>query len=768
MKYMGNSLNKNKEWSVTNSPIIKLKVDKKEPKFNATEAVKIRITAECHNVTIPKNGLEYEWSYVDSTGFMKSFTTKKGVVMLHCPNFFCGRVMTIKVKVNLEFSKFDEKIKFSSFDFGKFDTLEDTIEIKPQCNKKLSDNAEWLPDEVEMPNCVQSSVTLYGYNGSEMGLVRMIKEKGKIIWKGEDKVMVRDNVVSALFNRNHCTSSTADDSIYTLQFQLTDARNGSLLKSYSRDYTIKGREAIKPLAGCPIQPVVVGDITIAENNFKPCKYTQIDVEYTKDKEGKEKQKMTVFKEGLQSTNTVKLIGGERKITVTLLEYTPKKCTLKENSHKKKEEVPFMLYGENKSKLPISVSGKTGKIENIKIKYNYGIINAIKTLWLPMSGIVQTSKLYTSYANCRHFNDVIFNMYPDTKWEAFVELSSSKPRLYSHTNMPAEYSIFERHQKKALSAAKEDKDIGLSFSLMATYDDDIEIKLTADIEKSVKTVSHVLKTIRDALDVLSFKKSVDDNKDKLKARNVLPKSSKLPVFIEISSPVLKIGGGWQYDLNSENQLIRKGEIAIAASPLIEAKGGIDLIACSTFIPVVGQIIKAILKLNDFAEWATKYLSNDKAKYEGLIWFNIYLKGSLSIVGTVKLSEENRTVKFESPVNIVFVVELGISAEVKVETVTITGNNTYTVRAGASGEASTGLTFKPSMGYSTDEGIYLGFKVSFDGIILTVSGEAKFEQKKKGKKTLSIGPEINGEPLPPLIAPCSIWKGEVYPFRETNKK
>ena len=71
-------------------------------------------------------------------------------------------------------------------------------------------------------------------------------------------------------------------------------------------------------------------------------------------------------------------------------------------------------------------------------------------------------------------------------------------------MPAEYSIFERRQKKALSAAKEDKDIGLSFSLMATYDDDIEIKLTADIEKSVKTVSHVLKTIWDALDVLSFK------------------------------------------------------------------------------------------------------------------------------------------------------------------------------------------------------------------------------------------------------------------------
>lgn len=758
---MGNSSNKSKEWSVTNSPIIKLKVDKKEPKFNATEAVKIRITAECHNVTIPKNGLEYEWSYVDSTGFMKSFKTKKGVVMLHCPNFFCGRVMTVKVKVNLKPDESDEKIKFSSLDFGKFDILEDTIEIKPQCDKKFADNADWLPEEAEMPNHVQSSVTVHGCNGSELGLVRLIKEKGKIIWKSEDKVMVQDNVVSALFNRNHCTSNTTDDSTYTLQFQLTNARNGSLLKSYSRDYTIKGHEAIKPLAGCPIQPVMVGDITIQENNYKPCKYTQIDVEYTKDSEGKEKQKVTVFKEGGQSKSAVNIIGGKREITVTLLEYTPDKCKLKKDNSHKKKEVPFTLYGESEKKLPIAVSGKTGKIENIEVKYNYDLIKAIKTLWLPTSGIVQTSKLYTSYANCRHFNDVSFNMYPDIQWEAFVELSSSEPALYSHTNMPANYSIFKRHQEKALSAAKEDKDIGLSFGLMATYNDGIEVKFTADIEQSVKTVSNVLKTIRDALDVLSFKKAVDNNRKKIKAKNILPKSSKLPVFIEISSPVLNIGGGWQYELNSENQLARKGEIAIAASPLIEAKGGIDLIACATFIPAVGQIIKAILKINDFAEWVTKFLSNDKAKYEGLIWFNIYLKGSLSVVGTVELSEGDKTVEIESPVNITFVVELGISAEVKVETVTITGNTTYTVRAGANGEASTGLTFKPNMGYSTTEGMYLGFEVRFDGIILKVNGEAKFEHVKGKKKKNSFGPEISKDF--PLIDPCPIWEGKVYPFR-----
>lgn len=767
MKHMGNSSNKSKEGNITNIPIIKLKVDKKEPKFNATETVKIRVTAECYNVTIPKNGLEYEWVYVDSTGFMKFFKTKKGVVMLHCPNFFCGRVMTVKVKVNLKYEESDEKIKFSSFDSGKFDILKDTIEIKPYCDKKFSDNAEWLPDVAEMPNCVQSSVTVYGYNGSELGLVRMIKEKGKIIWKREDKVVVQDNVVSALFNRSHCISPTVNDNTYTLQLQLTNARNGKLLKSYSRDYTIKGREAIKPIIEFPLQPVMVGDVTITENNYKPCKYTQIDVEYTKDSEDKEKQKVTVFKEGIKLKNTVNMIGGKRKITVTLLEYTPNKCKLKENSHKK-NKVPFMLNGESKKELPIAISGKTGKIENIEVKYKYNVGNIIKTIWLPMNGIVQTSKLYTSNANCRHFNDAVFNMYPDIKWEAFVELSSSEPALYSHTNMPAEYSIFERHQEKALSAANNKyKDIGLSFGLMATYNDGTEAKLSAEIEESVKTVAHVLKTIRDALDVLSFKKAVNDNKDRLNARNILPKSSEVPFFIEISSPVLNIGGGWQYDLNSENQLVRKGEIAIAASPLIEAKGGIDLIACATCIPPVRPIIKGILKINDFAEWATKYLSKDKAKYEGLIWFNIYLKGSLSIVGTVQLSEGEKKTEIESPVNITFVVELGLSAEVKVETVTITGKNTTTVHAGASGKASTGLTFKPSIGYSTEKGMYLGFKVNFDGIILEVSGEAKIEKNKNDRETLSKGVEINPD-FPPLIEPYSIWEGEVYPFRETKNE
>lgn len=426
----------------------------------------------------------------------------------------------------------------------------------------------------------------------------------------------------------------------------------------------------------------------------------------------------------------------------------------------------MLYGERKKELPINVSEKKGTIENIELKYKYED-DFFKMILLPTEGIMQTSVLYTGNANCRHSNNVALNMYPDIKWEAFIELGSTDPTMYSHTNMPAEYSIFKKHQEKALTAAKKDKNIELSFGLLATYDDGKEKELSGKIEESVKTASQILKTIRDALDALSFKKTVNENKDKLRARNIVPKNSKTPFFLEISSPVLKVGGGWQYGLDSKNQLMRKGEIAVSASPLIEAKGGIDLIACSTFIPVVGQIIKAILKINDLAEWTTKVLSNGKAKYEGLIWFNLYLKGSIGIEGVFEFSKEEKEIDISTPMNIKFIVELGLSAEVKVETVTISGKESRTVKAGADGSASTGLTFKPSMGYSTEEGMFLGFDVGFDGITLTVNGEVKYEEARKGREKESYGPEIKTGPML-LIDKTPILKGKVYPFHKTNHK
>lgn len=85
----------------------------------------------------------------------------------------------------------------------------------------------------------------------------------------------------------------------------------------------------------------------------------------------------------------------------------------------------------------------------------------------------------------------------------------------------------------------------------------------------------------------------------------------------------------------------------------------------------------------------------------------------------------------------------------------------MKVGAGGSANTGLTFKPSMGYNTEEGMFLGFDVDFDGITLTINGEAIYEEQRNGMKKKSRDFKIGKEPMS-LIGKTPIFKGKVYPF------
>lgn len=776
---------------------VKLVLKNNNLHFKAGELINIPVRAECKNIENLK-GVKYNWTLYMEGQEKCVKTTSLGSVMVSIHPMYAGYKfrLVLNLTANEKLSSNKEEgayIKWDNAEFSPFSTISE-IKFTPTYEKKVI-SVKWCDKEMnpfytkemgekQKSDIVEQSfhlqgerfgavfclVELLGYNGSKVLVHREITgldEQYAEITNKTNVIIITEGNISLSFGRNllKLGLKSGESREVTAIMRITDLKKSTIIGDFQYKFKVDGNDIIEKMGAYPLQPVIVGNYNITENNYMPCKYTQIDVEYTKDKENKEKQKVTVFKEGSYSKNFVNIIGGKRKVNVTLSEYTPNKCRLKDKSHKEKK-VPFMLYGERKKELPINVSEKKGTIENIELKYKYED-DFFKMILLPTEGIMQTSVLYTGNANCRHSNNVALNMYPDIKWEAFIELGSTDPTMYSHTNMPAEYSIFKKHQEKALTAAKKDKNIELSFGLLATYDDGKEKELSGKIEESVKTASQILKTIRDALDALSFKKTVNENKDKLRARNIVPKNSKTPFFLEISSPVLKVGGGWQYGLDSKNQLMRKGEIAVSASPLIEAKGGIDLIACSTFIPVVGQIIKAILKINDLAEWTTKVLSNGKAKYEGLIWFNLYLKGSIGIEGVFEFSKEEKEIDISTPMNIKFIVELGLSAEVKVETVTISGKESRTVKAGADGSASTGLTFKPSMGYSTEEGMFLGFDVGFDGITLTVNGEVKYEEARKGREKESYGPEIKTGPML-LIDKTPILKGKVYPFHKTNHK
>lgn len=59
------------------------------------------------------------------------------------------------------------------------------------------------------------------------------------------------------------------------------------------------------------------------------------------------------------------------------------------------------------------------------------------------------------------------------------------------------------------------------------------------------------------------------------------------------------------------------------------------------------------------------------------------------------------------------------------------------------------------------MFLGFDVDFDGITLTINGEAIYEQERKGREKESHGLKIGKDPMP-LIGEKSLFKGKVYPF------
>lgn len=758
--------------------------------FKAGEPINIPIQADCKNIEYLKD-IKYNWTlYMDGQEKCVK-NTSTGAVLITIHPMYAGHrfqlVLNLTANEQISCTESDEVyIKWNNNEFAPF-SANGNIEFTPTCEKEVI-AIEWCDkymtpfynkqiEKNKKTDIVEQSfhlygekfgavfclVELWGYNGNKVVVYRKIlgpdKQYEEIVNKRKI-VTVTDGNIGISFGRNllKIGLKSGESREVTAIMIIQDYKTSDIIGDFRYKFKVDGNDKIERMESYPSQPVIVGNYNITENNYMPCKYTQIDVEYTKDKEAKEKQKVTVFKEGSYSKNFVNIIGGKRKASITLSEYTPNKCRLKEKSHKEKK-VPFMLYGERKKELPINVSEKKGTIENIELKYKYedDFFNMIS---LPTEGIMQTSVLYTGNANCRHSNNVALNMYPDIKWEAFIELCSANTSMYIHQGMPKAYSIFKRHQEKVLEACKGFTDIEISLGLLATYNDGEKVDLSANIAQSVKTVFQALKTIRDALDALSFRKTANENKE-LEGRDKTPKNSKVPLFLEISSPVLKVGGGWQYDLNSRNQLVRKGEIAISASPLIEAKGGIDLIACAIAIPGAGDIIKAILKINDLAEWTTKVLSNGKAKYEGLIWFNLILQGSIGIEGVFEFSNEEKEIDISTPMNIKFIVELGLSAEVKVETVTISGNESCTVKVGAGGSANTGLTFKPSMGYNTEEGMFLGFDVDFDGITLTINGEAIYEQERKGREKESHGLKIGKDPMP-LIGEKSLFKGKVYPF------
>ena len=350
------------------------------------------------------------------------------------------------------------------------------------------------------------------------------------------------------------------------------------------------------------------------------------------------------------------------------------------------------------------------------------------------------------------------VYPDIEWT--VELTiGEQPNSYSHAGMPKGAS-FKKHEEKAKEYEEMShlniSDIKIGFKLEAEFNDGQKSSLNKEFENRVQGIIGLLGKIKSGLDSISGKDNLP------KASNFTPQMHSLlksPVFLEISNPEVSISGSWKFIVaKNKLDLVREGTISFGFTPLVKAKGGIDLVAASQFIPVVGQVITAIEKANRGLKVVVKYLSDGKIKIESDLWFNLYAFGEISCKGEINLGEETEA-KIESTTTVGLGIELGIKLGIEVSTIEVKGNQGSSIAAGldAEAKAETSVSFSGKYGIDSIGGPFIGFGITFDGLIITVTGKATISRVRKNKKA-SSGFE-SSTPFK-LIGPTPILDKKIY--------
>ncbi|WP_152567189.1 hypothetical protein [Porphyromonas macacae] len=293
-----------------------------------------------------------------------------------------------------------------------------------------------------------------------------------------------------------------------------------------------------------------------------------------------------------------IIGGKRKVTVTLLDYTPGKCRLKSGSHKEKTAI-LSLPGGKEELLPIKISGETGTIER-DLSYDYSIKEkktVLKYLWPIRHELIQMTLI--EIATCRHSKIIEINIYPDIIWELAFAFSLENPLAYTHSgkkNNPKAKQIYKEAQTKAIrsgwdkSSAFKGEAIPYIFdlSLKSTFNTTfrkVELQLAKEFSIKIKRFVKIIASLKEWADTI--KKYAGG---KVKKNPFLSLNS--PFSIEVMSPKLGASVEWKSQYSGEsNKISIVGLLSFTADPLIGAEFTIDLLAvtATTINPAVGKIL-----------------------------------------------------------------------------------------------------------------------------------------------------------------------------------
>lgn len=679
--------------------------------------------------------IDRKYSYLwEINGVIKK--TQKNVVKVTLSNDYCGKQQTLNldlqpIAINENFSTVKQVVK-EEIEEGYINAV--PLKFIPFCNDiKLRDF--YFYDELTKMKLSPSSIINVNY--PVLAIAEIAGGNGHIL-NGYFKIYINGHPKNVF--TGSLPPANKNRMVFIVWFTPYEIATGSIAKievelfislpyqqiikkmqiNVKNDFTynpndIKGE----------VQPALVGENSIRESNYKPCRYSQINVSF--NKRDTDVLTLTLFDETVNTsiTKTVSVIGGNRNLKFKLLNYFVLACTQEKHrnnrailsitnkSFKINNSKDYNVERDNLGRYlyPISSDGNFG----IAICYQYSIDKLFSYLFNP-----PVQKGMCDIETCRYRSHIPLEIYPDIEWCVTIKLSNQDYAM-SFTNMSNEYGHYQKYFKEAQKIGadryfKKGK-ILLAWSIAATYDDNKKAELSAEIEKPVKKIFDAFYMVYKGLESLT-----GCDVAKVKAKDI-PAMNELPFTLSFSSPVFFISAGWKFDYGLKNNIIQTGIVSLGFDPLIKAEGKVDVLACAEKIPPYGTIVTFLRKGLKLTKKTVAFLSQGHAQFEPDISCYVIAFGKVTISGEFLFSEESKEFALKSKGSVGLGFELSIKADIKFKVITITGNKAIaTVGAGVTGKGETSFDVVTSVGYENNNGYYIGAEISFQGITLSISGEA----------------------------------------------
>lgn len=663
--------------------------------------------------------------------------TQKNIVEVTLSNDYCGKQQTLNVdlqpiSINENFSTVKQTVKE---EIGEGDINAVPFKFVPFCSSIMIRDFYFYDEQSKMK---LSSSSVINVNYPVLAVAEIAGSNGHIL-NGYFKVYINGRPKKTLATNLPLVDKNR--MVFSIWFTPYEIPVGSVAKievelfiflPYQRitrklQLNVKNDFTYDPndIKG-EVQPVLVGNNSIRESNYKPCKYTGINVKYpSKDKDGKKVTKeLEVFNESknCQYSGIVNIIGGKCPIVIMLIGKETVSCILSENINHDKHLMSIIEFDSEKTSQNAQL---IGSIIQWNLKYNYGdtVISLIgkvfdgniseiamnslySYIWPIRDSLIQSNQI--QLATCRHLKIVNMRLFPDIIWELKIGLKFAKYDAVEGKNQEgrAYEELIKKKQQAGYSkwyTIKYGKTQSEFFlELTCTYDDDSQkFEIGKKIEKNIRDyLGVILKAKKMADDILSYVKGID--------------AKKAPIEFDIQFPIFDASLKWNLVERQNNKIGINGEFTIKANPLIGGLFTIDLFRCGArTIPLLAFIDKIVNQ-----SYKSKYID-----YEGEIRLDLKFDGSLILNLTnvifktnpfeISLKKSNMKGRF----GVLLIAEIGVGLKVYV----IKSKATTKLEANATADAYFSGTITPGVDM---KGLFVTPEVAFTGLHATVELSAEF--------------------------------------------